>query len=138
MEACGKFSNLTLTMILYNISCFWHSPIRAWRVYHSQLTGKECFVNTGTVTVSIIPFFFLLESSYDHGLLTYTSSSFPFKKVPDGGFGYVRSVVMQDLKTGFLKSIKMFHVKVQMLRNFPTPYHCFSLCNKFMYSYTQN
>lgn len=59
-------------------------------------------------------------------------------KIPDGGFGYVRSVVMQDLKTGFLKSIKMFHVKVQMLRNFPTPYHCFSLCNKFMYSYTQN
>lgn len=88
MEACGKFSNLTLTMILYNISCFWHSPIRAWRVNHSQLTGKECFVNTGTVTVSIIPFlffFFLLESSYDHGLLTYASSSFPFKKFPMEG-----------------------------------------------------
>ena len=66
-------------------------------------------------------FFFLLESSYDQGYDRY-----------------VRSVVMQDLKTGFLKSIKMFHVEVQMLRNFPTPYHCFSLCNKFMYSYTQN
>lgn len=127
MEACGKFSNLTLTMILYNVSCFWHSPIRAWRVnpsFKSLATyGKRMFCKHwhSYSFKSSHFFFFLLESSYDQGYDRY-----------------VHSVVMQDLKTGFLKSIKMFHVEVQMLRNFPTPYHCFSLCNKFMYSYTQN